>query len=150
VLDQQRTGLPLDQSNHPFATGRTVDHSGRHVRSDQRSRHQGPPQLLEHDHRLGHAEPDPAGVLRQPQPEHPRLGKVAPERTIDTTARLQGPDPIHGYPLSAEVADSLLEGAFLRPEVEVHDGSFGNPRIRSATMFRWICDVPAAMEMDMA
>ena len=74
-------------------------------------------------------------------------------RSVDSTARIASSGNRPGAQPADAVGQLDLELGYL----EVHRavlsslppvvawGSFGRPRIRSPTMLRWICDVPAAM-----
>src|SRR5207302_1251388 len=50
-----------------------------------------------------------------------------------------GPSP---QPPLAQLAGGVPQLGLLGRQLEVHAGSFGNPRMRSAMMLRWTCDVP--------
>src|SRR5690606_351706 len=73
---------------------------------------------------------------------------------VDAGAGLQAPHRLHVEAAGAEAADALLEGGLVLVQIEVHVlasyRSLGRPRMRSATMLRWIWVVPAAMEIEMA
>ena len=119
---------------------RLVEPEGlREVSPDERPRHQRAPKLLEHDHRRSHPETEHAGIFER-----------LPRLRGNTTRRFEPAHRLHREHALAQVADRRLQRALVLVEVEVHDGSFGMPSTRSDRMLRWICVVPAAMEIDIA
>ena len=114
---------------------------------DQRARHQPPAQLGEDQHRLGHAEREAAARLGQAQLEHAHLGQVAPERAVEP-ARRQLAQLVERDPSLAEGADPGAQRFLILVDPEIHQRSLGRPRMRSATMLRWICELPAAIVSD--
>src|SRR5438270_488188 len=102
------------------------------------------PELLEDQCGFGHPEAGAAVVLGEPQREHAGIGELAPQPSVDAAHVGQGPHPLHREAPFAELAHRLLQGLLVGREREVHQ-AFGSPRIRSAMMLRWICELPAAM-----
>src|SRR5439155_2127139 len=60
------------------------------------------------------------------------------------------PHRVHREAPLAQLAHRLLERLLVGADLEVHQRSLGRPRMRSPTMLRWICEVPAAMLTDRA
>ena len=114
------------------------------------------------DERAGHERRGRAPRTRAPPPthaerrrrgsdEHAHLGQLAPPLAVDRTAGLlDGAHASIGNRPSQERAHAFLQGDLVVGELEVHQRSFGRPSMRSATMLRWICEVPAAMVIDSA
>src|SRR5256885_4455355 len=124
----------------------------------QRSGHQGPAELLEDEDRLAATEADAAIGLGQTQGEHTSVGQTTPQVTVHAAVGLQRPDGGHRVRTGAQLAHRVLQRLLVLAELEVHvaprlraaQRSRGKPRTRSPRMLRWIWEVPAAMEIDMA
>ncbi len=165
VLDdhRQRAGArgpgrrALDQADHHRAVVGPVDQPGGQVGGDQGPGHQRPAELLEDQGRLGQAEAHAAGLLGQAEVEHPGLAQLAATRRGRRPARSTrgrgstrgGKRPSHSrrMPSASSVWNSVTSksiGSAPRRRRSAW-GSLGSPRMRSPTMLRWICEVPAAM-----
>src|SRR5664280_1206749 len=117
---------------------------------DKRSRHQGATQLLEHQGGVGQPQSQPAGIFAQAQVEHSGITQLAPtvpfNHPIGSFGLAQGVES--ETPLTKATDPGGQIGLELG-ELKLHGwASLGSPRIRSPTMFRCICDVPAAMVSD--
>ncbi len=121
---------------------------GGQVRRHQRPRHQGPPGLLEDEHRLRQPQPHTALGLRQPQREEARIAQLTPQPAVHGDTRVhRGAQRLPPVPARQQAPYARPQSPLVlrRPEVHPAHRPFGRPRIRSATMFRWICEVPAAI-----
>lgn len=134
--------------HHDLPLGRAPQGPRRHMRRNQRPRQQHPPRLLEDEHRLRQPEPHPALLLGEPQREEPGRAELPPQLPVQ-------PPGVHGRPERLPVEETREQLPYPLPqrplvlgESEVHGGGhrpFGRPRMRSATMLRWIWEVPAAI-----
>ena len=89
--------------------------------------------------------------LREVQGEHPCVGQATPQTPFHATVSLQRADGCHRVRAGAEPPHRLLQGLLVLGDIEVHrQRSRGRPRTRSPRMLRWIWDVPAAIESEMA
>ena len=159
----------LDQADHHRAVVGPVDQPGGQVGGDQWSGHQGPAQLLEDEGRLGQPEADPAGLLGQAEIEHPGLAELRaspsgrppgrPPRAARSRSRGNRPSHSRRMPSASSVWNSVSSKSIgssselgRRSAASSGSGgvgSLGRPRMRSPTMLRWICEVPAAMVSEM-
>ncbi len=87
--------------------------------------------------------PSGSGRVREKTPVSPRACQSG--RLGHALGTLAGPHALEGEPPGDHRADALSQLALVVADAEVHQRALGRPRMRSATMLRWICDVPAAM-----
>ena len=119
-------------------------------RPHEGARHERPPQLLEDDDGVGHTEAG-AGRLGQGQREHARLGERHPVVVGDgVVVALPGAQALEGQPPGHHGPDARGQLALVLTDAEVHQRDRGSPRMRSPTMLRCTCEVPAAMVDEMA
>ena len=130
----------------PSAAPSTRPARCRQERAHQRARHQRPAQLLEDDDGLGHREAG-AGGLGQGQREHAGLAQRGPVVVADgAVVALPGAEALERQPPGHHGPDALGQLALVLADAEVHQRrALGRPRMRSATMLRCTCEVPAAM-----
>ena len=170
--DHRQRGAPhgprnraLDKTDDHGAVVGTVDEPGGQVACHKRAGDECVSERLEHERRFGQTQTDPAGCFGQAQAEHAGLTELAPSVAVDyPVGRLGGPDRLQGEDALAQPPDAVGQLSLELGDLEVHRrpysfawagaaalaaavawGSLGSPRIRSPTMFRWICEVPAAM-----
>jgi len=129
VRDQQRRLVRLDQRDR--SVGAVAGEEGR----DQRAGDGRPAQLLEDEHGLGQPE-----IQLGTQPEDTGFVERAPGRGVEPLRQT-----VEREPIRQQLAHALLQLALLVSRKEVHQRSLGSPRMRSPTMLRWICEVPAAI-----
>ena len=107
--------------------------------------HERPAELLEDDDGVGHPE---AGARRlgQGQREHAGLAERGPVVVADgARVALPGAQALEGQPPGHHGPDALGQRALVLVDAEVHQRALGRPRMRSPTMLRCTCEVPAAM-----
>src|SRR5204863_889517 len=108
-------------------------------------------EFLEHQHAVGHPQSDTTVAVGYPQRENAGRGQLGPQLAIDRTRELlRGTYPFHPRPAGQQLADAIPQRLLVGRQLEVHARSLGSPSTRSARMFRWICDVPAAMVSEIA
>ncbi len=138
----------VEGAHHRRPRRRPRDHPGGQVRGHQRARHQRPSGLLEDQYRLRHPQAHTALGFRQAQREEARPAQLPPQRAVHARTRVhRRPQRLASVPARQQVPYARPQVLLVLGRLEVHapHRPFGRPRIRSATMFRWICEVPAAI-----
>jgi hypothetical protein len=91
------------------------------VAPEQRARHDAPSELGEHEHRLGHAEPDAAVRFGQTQREHAHLRQLAMAIAVERRL-LELRHVLERVAVVAEGPDPRLESLLIVGELEIHLG----------------------------
>ena len=165
VLDERRSP-GRDQADNRVAragtpgqvgdvrVGAVAAEAGGEERAEQRAGDARPAQLLAHDRGVGQPEADAAVCLGEREGEHAHPTEGAPQVAVDGPGHVDDRPPgLGGHPVGEEPAQLALERDLVVAQLEVHGGrhlSLGRPSIRSPTMLRWICAVPAAIDSDSA
>jgi hypothetical protein len=137
------------RADHDLPVGRALDETGRQMRREDGSGDERPAELFEHHGRGGGAQPEAPPVFRKSQGEHAGVGELGPPRCVDGHALALGATyPIEREASGAQPTHAVGQRYLVLGKLEVHGClayPLGSPRIRSAMMLRWICDVPAAI-----
>ena len=104
VLDQRGTVGALDEADHGI-----VCHPRGQQSSHQRSGHQGPAELLEHQPGLSPTQADPAVFLGHYQREHAGVGQLAPQLAIHSAAVGQAPHGVDVEASLAQIPDAIAQ-----------------------------------------
>jgi hypothetical protein len=109
----------LDPAHDRLARGCALHEVGGEMGPRERARHEPAPELREHDHRIGAAEPHAARGLALAQREHAHLGELAPERAVEALL-LQLAQRVDRDAPVAERADAGAQRLLIFAELKIH------------------------------